>query len=78
MNQQSICTITLTLDIALSKAAKGSEITVFTYKISGLIELPHTGTVVILDGGTTIPVKESKEEILKVLFQALIIPTTKE
>lgn len=78
MNQQLICTIDLTLDIALSKAAKGSQITVFTHKISGVIELPNTGTVVILDGGTTIPVKESKEEILKVLFQALNIQTTKE
>jgi hypothetical protein len=56
--------IELTLAVNLQAAKMGSRISLFLDKIVGIIELPNTGTIVLGAGGVTIPVTESKEQIL--------------
>lgn len=69
-------TIELTLGINLNQAKTGSKMVVFKNKVFAVVELPMTGTTIIADGGTTVPVKESKEQVLAMLYPAINEQTT--
>lgn len=59
--------ISLTLSVGLATVKKGTKLTIFADKIIGLCTMDYSGTVVIAQGGATIPVVESEEEILKLI-----------
>jgi uncharacterized protein YlzI (FlbEa/FlbD family) len=62
--------ISLTLNIDLASAKRGTILDVFPDKILGVMSMPTTGTVLIMNGGATIAVRESKEEILNKITAA--------
>ena len=72
--------IALTLNVDMSVAKRGQILDVYPDKILGIVTTATIGTVIIMPGGTTIPVKESKEEILNKVsaFNNKIEPLTKE
>lgn len=57
-------TIDFTLSMGLNKVSPGTCITIFKDKILGVTESPNLGVIVLLAGGVSLPVKETKEEIL--------------
>lgn len=59
--------IELTLAINMQSAKMGSKVILFLDRIVGIIELPSSGTTVLGAGGVTIPVMESKEQILALI-----------
>lgn len=62
--------ISLTLSVNVSTAKKGAKVDIFIDKIIGLATLSHVGSVVIGAGGATVPVEESKEQILELINNA--------
>ena len=56
--------IALTLNVDLATAKRGAVLDVFPDKILGIVQLPASGTVLIMNGGATLPVRESKTEVL--------------
>lgn len=62
--------ITLTLNAQLSAMKNGAVLDVFEDKILALAAMPNVGTVLIMNGGATLPVRESKEEILNKITAA--------
>lgn len=70
--------ISLTLSVNLSAAKKGTIVDIFTDKIIGISNMDYAGTVIIAQGGATIPVTETKEQILKLISEtANNVTTTK-
>jgi hypothetical protein len=68
--------IDVTLGVNLAGAKAGTQMSLFTSKVQGVAELPMTGTFLLLDGGTTLPVKETKEQILTKIKEAKDAATT--
>lgn len=62
--------ISLTLSVSVSAAKKGAIVDIFTDKIIGITSMPLAGSVVIGAGGATVPVEESKEQILALITKA--------
>lgn len=56
--------IQLTLNVNLANMKSGGTLDIFEDKIVGIADMPMSGTVLILMGGGTIPVRESKNEVL--------------
>lgn len=67
--------IELTLAINLQAAKAGSKVTLFMDRVVGIIELPQSGTIVLGAGGVTLPVVESKEQILTSISNAKLKET---
>lgn len=42
----------------------GGKLDIFEDKIVGVVDMPTSGTVLIMMGGGTLPVRESKEEVI--------------
>jgi len=57
-------TIDLTLSLGLNKVAPGTVMTIFEDKVLGITESPTMGVIVLLAGGVSLPVKESKQDII--------------
>lgn len=68
--------ISVTLSVGLATVKKGTTLDVFTDKIIGLCTMDYTGTIIIAQGGATIPVTETKEQILKLISEAANNVTT--
>jgi len=58
-------TLDFTLSLGLNKVAPGTVITIFEDKVLGLTESPTMGVIVLLAGGVSLPVKETKQAILE-------------
>lgn len=56
--------ITLTLNVDLAMAKRGAKLDIFPDKILGIVQLPASGTVLIMNGGASLPITESKEVVL--------------
>lgn len=70
--------ITLTLNVNLSTAKMGTKVDIYTDKIIGIAAMPTAGTVLICNGGASIPVAESKEQIQTLIKDSTINTLTKE
>lgn len=57
-------TIDFTLSHGLNKVPGGQVITIYTDKILGITESSTLGVIVLLAGGVSLPVKETKSAIL--------------
>lgn len=62
--------ITLTLNVNLATAKMGTPVDIFTDKILGVASMATTGTVLIMNGGATLPIKETKEQIYAAITAA--------
>jgi len=62
-------TIDLTLSHGLNKVPGGQTITIFSDKVLGLTESPTMGVIVLLAGGVSLPVRETKQDILAKMAQ---------
>lgn len=62
-------TIDLTLSHGLNKVPGGQLITIFNDKVLGLTESPTMGVIVLLAGGVSLPVRETKQDILAKMAQ---------
>lgn len=60
-------TIDLTLSMGLNKVAPGQVITIFQDKVLGITESPNMGVLVLLAGGVSLPVKETKKAIMEMM-----------
>lgn len=72
--------IQLTLNINLANMKSGGILDIFEDKIVGVADMPTSGTVLILMGGGTIPVRQSKNEVLNKITaaQASVAKTTEK
>ncbi len=56
--------IQLTLNINLANMKSGGILDIFEDKIVGIADMPTSGTVLIMQGGGTIPVREAKDDVI--------------
>lgn len=62
--------VNLKLSVDLNKVKRGAPVQLFYTKIIGLAAMPDMGSVVIADGGATIPVEETIDEIKALIEEA--------
>lgn len=60
--------IDLTLSLGLNKVAPGTKISIIKNNIIGLTESQTMGVIVVCSGGVSLPVKETKLEVLNLLM----------
>ena len=72
--------IQLTLNINLANMKSGGMLDIFEDKIVGIADMPTSGTVLIMQGGGTLPVRETKDDVINKITaaQASVAKTMKE
>lgn len=71
--------IQLTLNINIANMKAGGTLDIFVDKIVGIADMPISGTVLIMQGGGTLPVRETKNDVLnKIIAAQASVAKTKE
>ncbi len=71
--------IDVTLAVKMQSVGVGTKFTLFTDRIVGIYDSPNMGCVVVCSGGTTIPIKESKQDVMNLMLpQSEAAQTTQE
>lgn len=63
--------IEVTLNVKTQTYGPGTKLDLFTDKILGVSSSQHLGTVLLLVGGTSLLVQETKEQVLKAITSTI-------